>query len=43
MITWRWEQAVAQCVGTEWVKVAQDRAVWRAKDGRDDGREKTDD
>ena len=28
---WRWEQAVAQCVGTEWVKVAQDRAAWRAK------------
>ena len=28
---WRWEQAVVQCVGTEWVKVAQDRAAWRAK------------
>ena len=22
---------MAQCVGTEWVKVAQDRAAWRAK------------
>ena len=33
---WRWEQAAAQCVGTEWVKVAQDRMVWRAEDGRDD-------
>ena len=21
---WRWEQAVALCVGTEWAKVAQD-------------------
>ena len=28
---WRWEQAVAQCVGTEWVNVAQDRVAWRAK------------
>ena len=22
---WRWEQAVAQCVGTDWTNVAQDR------------------
>ena len=30
---WSWEQAVAQCVGTEWMKMAQDRAVWRLKAG----------
>ena len=28
---WRWKQAVAQCVATEWVKVALYRAAWRAK------------
>ena len=27
----RWEQAVAQCVGTDWTNVAQDRMEWRAK------------
>ena len=28
---WRWEEAEAQCVGTEWSNVAQDRLGWRAK------------
>ena len=28
---WRWEQAVAHCIGTDCVSVAQDRMVWRAK------------
>ena len=28
---WRWEQAVVQCVGTDWTNVAQDRLEWRAK------------
>ena len=27
---WR-EQAVAQCLGTDWTNVAQDRMGWRAK------------
>ena len=30
-MVWRWEQAVAQCVGTDWTNVAQDRMGWRAK------------
>ena len=28
---WRWEHAVAECVGTDWTNVAQDRMEWRAK------------
>ena len=28
---WRWEQAVAQCHGDEWVKLAQNSIVWRSK------------
>ena len=28
---WRWEQAVVQCLGDEWVKVAQNNIVWRSK------------
>ena len=28
---WRWDQAVALCAGTEWTKVAEDRATWRSK------------
>ena len=28
---WRWEQAVVQCLGYEWVKVAQNSTVWRSK------------
>ena len=28
---WRWEQAVAQCIGCEWVHVDQNSTVWRSK------------
>ena len=28
---WRWEQAVAQCLGYELVNVAKNSAVWRSK------------
>ena len=28
---WRREQAVVQCAGTDWTKLAQDRLAWRAK------------
>ena len=29
--TSRWEQALAQCLGYEWVNVAQNSTVWRSK------------
>ena len=38
---WRWEQAVAQCVGTDWTNVAHDRMGWRTQDECDDEVEKT--
>ena len=28
---WRWEQALVQCLGDEWVKLAQNSTVWRFK------------
>ena len=28
---WRREQAVAQCAGTEWTKVARDRTAWHSQ------------
>ena len=31
LTVWMWEQAVAQCVGTDLTKVPQDRAEWRSK------------
>ena len=38
---WRWEQTVAQCVGTEWVQVAQVRVAWKAKMDANDQVDKT--
>ena len=28
---WRWEQAVAQCIGEDWTEKAQNNMGWRAK------------
>ena len=28
---WRWEQVVAQCLGTDWTNVTQDRMGWKNK------------
>ena len=28
---WRWEQAVAQCIGKNWTEQAQNYTGWRAK------------
>ena len=37
---WRWEQAVVQCLGDEWVKVAQNNTVRRSKLEENDKLEK---
>ena len=28
---WMWEQAVGQCLGGEWVKLAQNNEMWRSR------------